>query len=115
MSIHCKTFTIITVVMLSATALATGCRSRVVEVEVTTTPAAMLSSPGNGEIAFYSERDGNDEIYVLDPDGDEQGAGNLRRLTDNDAGEKAPAFSPDASLVISGGYDHVVYVWGIPR
>jgi Tol biopolymer transport system component len=41
-------------------------------------------------IAFYSNRDGNTEIYVVNADG-----GGLRRLTDNRATDQCPAWSPD--------------------
>jgi Tol biopolymer transport system component len=45
-------------------------------------------------IAFTSSRDGNDEIYVMDPDGTGQ-----TRLTDNPADDYAPAWSPDRSKI----------------
>ena len=41
-------------------------------------------------IAFTSGRDGNAEIYLVDPDGK-----NLRRLTDNPATDDFPLWSPD--------------------
>ncbi len=47
--------------------------------------------PGSlGLIAFYSERDGNAEIYIMDADG-----GNQRRLTFDPADDLYPALSPD--------------------
>ena len=51
-----------------------------------------LPVPGT-RIAFASLRDGNPEIY-LDADGDGQ-----TRLTDNDAWDATPAWSPDGTLI----------------
>ncbi len=51
-------------------------------------------SPDGSKIAFYSERDGNAEIYVMDADGT-----NIVRLTDNAADEGYPAFSPDGTRI----------------
>ena len=41
------------------------------------------------KIAFVSQRDGNQEVYVVDPDGS-----NLTRLTNNPACDSDPAWSP---------------------
>jgi len=49
--------------------------------------------PGsNGRIAFESLRDGNREVYSMEPDGTDQ-----RNLTANPAREAEPAWSPDGS------------------
>ena len=48
----------------------------------------------NGKIAFTSDRDGNFEIYVMNPDGTGQ-----TRLTENSAGDSQPSWSPDASKI----------------
>lgn len=45
-----------------------------------------------GKIAFVSYRDGNHEIYTINPDGS-----NLMRLTNNLARDISPAWSPDGS------------------
>src|SRR5664279_6079755 len=50
---------------------------------------------GHGQIAFYSERDGNAEIYLIDSDGT-----NVRRLTNNPATDYFPVWSPDGSQFI---------------
>jgi Tol biopolymer transport system component len=59
--------------------------------------------PGGGtsgtQIAFVSGRDGNDEIYVMNADGAEQGSGAPRRLTHNDADDWWPAWSPDGTQI----------------
>jgi TolB protein len=47
-------------------------------------------SPDGDSIAFSSTRDGNQEIYVVRPDGKE-----LRRLTQDPAIDAHPAWSPD--------------------
>ena len=44
----------------------------------------------NGKIVFETNRDGNDEIYVMDADG-----GNLRNLTQHPARDIRPDWSPD--------------------
>ncbi|MGI9106685.1 MAG: FG-GAP-like repeat-containing protein, partial [Pyrinomonadaceae bacterium] len=53
--------------------------------------------PANGKIAFRSNRDGNNEIYVMNPDGTAQ-----TRLTDNPADDFNPSFSPDDSQIVFG-------------
>jgi Tol biopolymer transport system component len=45
-----------------------------------------------GAIAFYSDRDGNAEIYVMNPDGSGQ-----TRLTHDDADDTCPTWSPDGT------------------
>ncbi len=47
------------------------------------------SAPVSG-IAFVSDRDGNEELYLIQPDGSD-----LIRLTDNPAVDRDPAWSPD--------------------
>jgi Tol biopolymer transport system component len=51
-------------------------------------------SPDGSRIAFYSERDGNAEIYVMDADG-----GNVRRLTTVASDEGYPSWSPDGRTI----------------
>lgn len=48
-----------------------------------------------GTIAFYSHRDGNLEIYIMNPDGNDQ-----RRVTNNEYGDDSPALSPDGSQIV---------------
>jgi Tol biopolymer transport system component len=51
-------------------------------------------SPDGTEIAFVSDQDGNQEIYVMDADGT-----NTRRLTFNAVSDFSPAWSPDGSKI----------------
>ena len=51
-------------------------------------------SPDSSKIAFYSERAGNAEIYVMNADG-----GAVTRLTDSPADEGYPAWSPDGRTI----------------
>jgi Tol biopolymer transport system component len=56
---------------------------------------AQAAFPGqNGKIVFVSDRDGNQEIYAMNPDGTGQ-----TNLTNNGATDKAPAFSPDGKKI----------------
>lgn len=52
------------------------------------------STPVVGRIAFVSTRDGNSEIYVMNPDGSDQ-----KRLTNNVFDDLAPAWSPDRKKI----------------
>jgi Tol biopolymer transport system component len=58
-------------------------------------------SPDGTQIAFTSDRDGNDEIYVMAvPDGTEADGTGQRRLTHNDADDRYPAWSPDGTQIV---------------
>jgi TolB protein len=60
-----------------------------------TTPLPPLSGSGGGVIAFQSDRDRQDEIYVMNADGSEQ-----RLLISNRwALDSMPAWSPDGTLI----------------
>lgn len=52
-------------------------------------------SPDGRQIAFFSDRDGNLEIYVVGADGS-----GLRRLTDHPADDRNPAWSPDGDFLV---------------
>jgi TolB protein len=52
------------------------------------------SDPDPVRIAFVSDRDGNRDIYAMDPDG-----GNVTRLTDDPADDSSPSWSPDGTQI----------------
>ncbi|MDX1746423.1 MAG: hypothetical protein R3324_10840, partial [Halobacteriales archaeon] len=54
----------------------------------------VANSAPSGSIAFYSDRPGDSEIYVMNGDGSLQ-----TRLTDNAARDENPALSPDGSRI----------------
>ncbi len=49
----------------------------------------------SGKLAFVSERDGNSEIYTIGADGT-----GLKRLTENEATDSDPAWSPDGEKIL---------------
>ena len=51
-------------------------------------------SPDGTQIAFYSERDGYADIYVIGSDGTDE-----RQLTDTRSNDKDPAWSPDGTQI----------------
>lgn len=63
---------------------------------ITTTPTLTpkLSDCGGGDIAYSSNRDGNEEIYVMDPDGI-----NPKNLTQSPARDISPFYSPDGKHI----------------
>lgn len=56
--------------------------------------ATRVPREGGGKIAFVSERDGNLEIYVMNPDGTEQ-----TNLTNHPADDSQPRWSPDGERI----------------
>jgi Tol biopolymer transport system component len=60
----------------------------------TSPPAPQAQDSTGGKIVFYSTRDGNPEIYIMNADGTD-----LTRLTSNEAGDLGPAISPDGSRI----------------
>src|SRR5206468_9837372 len=61
---------------------------------VTAGAAPHRHGPRNGSIAFSSDRDGDNEIYAMRPDGT-----HVRQLTHNSANDYAPAYSPDGRSI----------------
>ena len=75
--------------------------------------------PSGGRIAFQTDRDGNNEIYVMGCDGSGQ-----TNLTNNPAEDKEPSWASGGKLAFSsnrnagGGYDIYLLTlspWGIER
>ena len=60
-------------------------------------PALQISAqaPTTAKIAFSSNRDGNWEIYLMNPDGSQQ-----KRLTQNSARDFSPVWSPDGEQIL---------------
>ena len=60
-------------------------------------PALQISAqaPKTEKIAFSSNRDGNWEIYLMNPNGSQQ-----ERLTRNSAGDHSPVWSPDGEQIL---------------
>jgi Tol biopolymer transport system component len=53
-----------------------------------------LRNVANGQIAFVSDRDGNEEIYVMQPNG-----GNQRRISDHPGADTSPTWSADGTVL----------------
>ncbi len=71
--------------------------SQVTATRLTTDPASDFDatwSPDGTRIAFRSQRDGNDEIYVMNADGTCQ-----RNLTNDKVNDWSPAWSPDGTRI----------------
>lgn len=64
----------------------------------TQVPTHPLYGKSNGVIAFFSDRDGNTEIYTINLN-DNESIRNPLRLTTSSVGEKAPAISPDGTRI----------------
>ena len=55
----------------------------------------MVAIDAQAQIAFVSDRDRNDEIYVMDDDGKNQ-----RNLTNHPSDDYAPSWSPDGTRIV---------------
>lgn len=64
-------------------------------------------SPDGSRVAFVSNRDGNNEIYIANSDGT-----GLKRLTNNTADDTEPCFSPDGTKIVFAS-DRDPYLTGI--
>ncbi len=82
-SVYVAQFTVTPVGAGGCTITVTDKKGNAVTVRVSVSP-----------IAFFSDRDGNQEIYLMDADGQNQ-----TRLTSNSAREVNPAWSPDGTKI----------------
>jgi Tol biopolymer transport system component len=82
-------------------ALACGTAEPTATPAPTETPPPPLSGSRGGAIVFYSERDGNAEIYLMSVEDALQGTGgsDQQRLTYNEADDFSPAWSPDGTQI----------------
>jgi len=64
----------------------------------TVNPAEGASPATNGKIAFVSNRDGNNEIYVMAADG----SGQINLTNDSATSDVDPAWSPDVRRAACG-------------
>ena len=65
-------------------------------------------SPDGSQIVFFSDRDGNNEIYTVMVDGSRQ-----TRLTNNSARDEGPVWSPDGKQIVFNSDhdgDHELYI-----
>jgi Tol biopolymer transport system component/putative intracellular protease/amidase len=70
-------------------------RDRYAVQRFTKTILEALSEPAAPDIVYYSDADGNAEIYVMNADGSGQ-----RRLTFNEVEDSSPAWSPDGTHIV---------------
>ena len=56
-------------------------------------------SPDGGELVFFSQRDGNDEIYLIDAQAARAGEYVLR-LTEDETNDFVPTWSPEGSRIV---------------
>jgi WD40-like Beta Propeller Repeat len=81
-----------------ATDVATGLVRTVAGTSTPPPPPTPLPPPvvhtSDGKIVFQSDRDGNNEIYLMNADGSNQ-----TRLTNNPAADTQPALSPDGARI----------------
>lgn len=68
--------------------------SGIVDIQVDLDNLLTVLSSYDWQIAFVSERDGNPEIYIMNPDGSNQ-----TRITEDDARDDMPAWSPTGSQI----------------
>src|SRR3989304_5434992 len=77
------------------------------QVNLTNNPAddhSPIWSPDAKRIAFVSNRDGNEEIYVMNIDGSE-----VKRLTQNPGADVSPSWAPNCSSC-HGSHDRISHV-----
>ena len=102
-------FVLVSFALLPAASPANSLRGARAATPTMQTSAAATASGRNGRIAFTSERDGNFEIYAVNPDGSAP-----VNLTNNPTQDTHPAWSPDgrhlAFVSLRGGTASDIYV-----
>ena len=80
--------------------------------QVTVTDPVQQQTTPNGDIVFVSNRDGNNEIYVMKTDGTE-----AVNVTNNSANDSEPSWSPDGNRIVfvsdRDGGDRNIYILAI--
>src|SRR3954447_16033853 len=80
--------------LLTVSLLLVGCVARIFSQSASYTDDNPAVSPDGNKIAFMSDRDGDIEIYVMDPDGSHQ-----QRLTHSLGRDAHPEWSPDGKKI----------------
>ena len=57
--------------------------------------AVLATAPETAKVVFTSKRDGNSEIYIMNPDGSDQ-----TNLTQHRANDHAPVWSPTGEQIL---------------
>lgn len=86
------------ILILSIVGIAAGQGGQLAGQRLTSGPAHNLRpawSPDGSRIAFFSSRTGNNEIWTMDADGDNQ-----RQLTTDPADDRRPSWSPDGQRIV---------------
>jgi len=88
-----------------------GIAATAIAVAAAASPASAAPPGSNGKVVFISDRDGDDEIFSMNPDGT-----GLTQLTYNDDDDWSPEVSPDGSHVAFESHrdgDYEIYVMDI--
>jgi Tol biopolymer transport system component len=92
---HSRFALIISVCLMAAAAAVPVFRTKAVGRKIESNSLVALAAKTNGKLAFSTTRDGNSEIYTMNPDGSGQ-----TRLTFNAALDSDPAWSPDGTRLL---------------
>lgn len=71
-----------------------ACQGTETPTSIATIPPSPAATQVSSAIAFYSHRDGNLELYLMNPDGSDQ-----RRVTSNEFDDDSPALSPTGTQI----------------
>jgi Tol biopolymer transport system component len=87
------------IIAILLTALGCGGVSAQTERLVNTRDMYPGASPDDAQLVFQSNRNGKDQVFVLDMDD-----GAIRQLTDLPGGAESPVFSPDGKSIVFAAY-----------